>query len=89
MCVIIVFSDDYKDGIETRLQNKPSVMSQSATELPAILKIGDSTTIGDLEFTVKRAVFSDYPGNLQGYGSKDKAGVISHQVASASVCAKK
>ena len=40
-------------------------------EAKQVLAVGDTATIGVLEFTVKRVVFSYYPGNLQGYGSID------------------
>lgn len=39
--------------------------------LPRTLSIGDTATIGGLEFTIKRIVFSDYAGDMEGYASRD------------------
>ncbi len=55
------------EGNTNNHQNKP----QQVPVLPQTLTIGETATIGSLEFTIKRMVFSDYAGDMEGYASKD------------------
>ena len=55
------------DWNSSQQQNKP----QKVSVLPEMHSIGEMATIGGLEFTINKMVFSDYPGDKTGYGSKD------------------